>query len=321
MPIVASLWTQKAKRWSDFLVFSASRTVFLHNKDAVVQLLRSCFTATLDLKRTSISSNGGVGALLGHGFGYNFDGEINPVAPGILYLRIYKSIRDIMFMREEIISALMQSVSDIVCNGVPRHRLEKQKKAKFGSRYGQVSLATALTKVKAAASLAASLIWFGGLALVQSLVKETLPSWFICVHKAQYEEDSGVVATLGGYALAYFSLFCESLAFGVDSSSSTSKHRRKILQYHLEFIASAFDRKLSLGCHPATWHAYVTGFVSLMVECVPTWLLEVDAEVLKRVSNGLRHWNIELALSLLVAGGVGTMGAAAELITENGVSS
>lgn len=317
MPIVASLWTQKAKRWRDFLVFSGSRTVFLHNKDAVVQLLKSCFTATLELKSTSISSNGGVGALLGHGFGYNLDGEINPVAPGILYLRIYRSLRDIMFMREEIVSALMQSVSDIVCNGLPRHRLEKQKKAKFGMRYGQVSLATALTKVKVAASLAASLIWFGGLALVQSLFKETLPSWFICVHRAPHDEDSGVVATLGGYALAYFSLLCGSFAFGVDSSSSTSKHRRKILQYHLEFIASAFDRKISVGCHPATWHAYVTGFVSLMVKCVPIWLLEVDAEVLKRVSKGLRHWNEDLALALLVAGGVGTMGAAAELITEN----
>nr|XP_017226911.1 PREDICTED: mediator of RNA polymerase II transcription subunit 33A-like isoform X2 [Daucus carota subsp. sativus] len=145
MPIVASLWAQKARRWSDFLVFSASRTVFLHNKDAVVQLLRSCFTATLDLKGTAISSNGGVGALLGHGFGYNSDGEIKPVAPGILYLRIYRSIRDIMSMREEIVAALMQSVSDIVCNGLPKH-LRKPKKAKFGMRYGQISLATALTK-------------------------------------------------------------------------------------------------------------------------------------------------------------------------------
>ncbi|KAL8158128.1 hypothetical protein AgCh_002719 [Apium graveolens] len=316
MPIVASLWTQKAKRWRDFLVFSGSRTVFLHNKDAVVQLLKSCFTATLELKSTSISSNGGVGALLGHGFGYNLDSEINPIAPGILYLRIYRSIRDIMFMREEIVSALMQSVSAIVCNGLPRHRLEKQKKAKFGMSYGHVSLATALTKVKVAASLAASLIWFGGLALVQSLVKETLPSWFICVHRAPHDEESGVVATLGGYALAYFSLLCGSFAFGVDSSSPTSKHRRKMLQYHLEFIASALDRKISVGCHPATWHAYVTGYVSLMVRCVPTWLSEVDAEVLKRVSRGLRHWNEELSLSLLVAGGVGTMGAAAELITE-----
>lgn len=69
MPIVASLWVQKVKRWNDYLTFSASRTVFQQNRDAVVQLLKSCFTATLGL---SICSSGGVGALLGHGFGSHF---------------------------------------------------------------------------------------------------------------------------------------------------------------------------------------------------------------------------------------------------------
>ena len=71
MPIVASLWTLKAKRWSDFLIFSASRTVFLHNSDAAVQLLKSCFTATLGMNSSPISSSGGVGALLGQGFKYH----------------------------------------------------------------------------------------------------------------------------------------------------------------------------------------------------------------------------------------------------------
>jgi hypothetical protein len=65
MPIVAALWTQKVKRWTDFLIFSASRTVFHHNSDAVVQLLRSCFTATLGLSGSS-PGTGGVGSLLGN---------------------------------------------------------------------------------------------------------------------------------------------------------------------------------------------------------------------------------------------------------------
>lgn len=64
MPIVAALWTQKVKRWTDFLIFSASRTVFHHNNDAVVQLLRSCFAATLGLSGSS-PGTGGVGSLLG----------------------------------------------------------------------------------------------------------------------------------------------------------------------------------------------------------------------------------------------------------------
>ncbi|CAL5415993.1 unnamed protein product [Camellia sinensis] len=320
MPIVASLWTQKAKRWSDFLVFSASRTVFLHNNDAVVQLLKSCFTATLGLNVTPISSNGGVGALLGHGFGSHFYGGISPVAPGILYLRVYRSIRDMMFLREEIISLLMQSVRDIMCSVPPKESLEKMKKAKNGTRYGQVSLATAMTQVKLAASLGASLVWLsGGLALIQSLIKETLPSWFISVHRSELEEGSpGVVAMLGGYALAYFAVLCGAFAWGVDSSSSASKRRPKILGPHLEFVASALDGKISLGCNWAIWRAYVSGFLSLMVACTPTWVLEVDVEVLKRLSKGLRQWNEEeLAFALLGVGGVGTMGIAAELIIES----
>ncbi|GFZ14083.1 REF4-related 1 [Actinidia rufa] len=282
MPIVASLWTQKAKRWSDYLVFSASQTVFLHNNDAVVQLLKSCFTATLGLNVTPISSNGGVGALLGHGFGSHF--------------------------------------CEIACSAVSKDRMEKLKKAKNGIRYGQVSLATAMTQVKLAASLGASLVWLsGGSALVQSLIKETLPSWFISVHRSEQEESSGgVVAMLGGYALAYFATLCGAFSWGVDSSLSASRRRPRILGTHMEFLASALDGKISLGFNWATWCAYVSGFLSLMVACTPTWVLEVDMEVLKRLSKGLRQWNEEkLAFDLLSVDGVGTMGVAAELIIES----
>ncbi|XP_004486114.1 mediator of RNA polymerase II transcription subunit 33A isoform X2 [Cicer arietinum] len=319
MPIVASLWTQKAKRWSDFLIFSASRTVFLHNSDAVVQLVKSCFTATLGMSSSPISCSGGVGALLGHGFKSNLSGGICPVAPGILYLRAYRSIRDIVFLTEEIVSILMQSVREIVCGGLPKQRLKKSKATKDSIKYGQVSLAASMTRVKLAAALGASLVWIsGGLTLVQLLIKETLPSWFISVHRSDQEEKSnGMVAMLGGYALAYFAVLSGAFAWGVDSSSSASKRRPKVLGTHMEFLASALDGNISLGCDPATWRAYVSGFVSLMVSCTPNWVLEVDVHVLKRLSNGLRQLNEEeLALALLGAGGVGTMGAAAELIID-----
>ncbi|KAL2486958.1 Mediator of RNA polymerase II transcription subunit 33A [Abeliophyllum distichum] len=287
MPIVASLWTQKAKRWSDFLVFSASRTVFLHSNDAVVQLLKSCFSATLGLNGTCISSNGGVGSLLGHGFGSHFSGGISPVAPGILYLRVYRSIRDIMFLREEIVSLLMQIVKDITFTGFLRERFEKLKKVKNGMKHGHLSFAAAITKVKLAASLGASFMFLsGGLGLVQSLIKETLPSWFMSIHWSKQEGNSGAMLPL-------------------------------LRGCHLEFVASAVDGKISLGCDPVTWRAYVSGFLSLMVRCMPSWVIEVDVELLKRLSKGLRRWNEEeLALALLGVGGVGTMGAAAELIIE-----
>lgn len=324
MPIISSLWAQKAKRWSDFLVFSASRTVFHHSSDAVVQLLRSCFTSTLGVSPAHVYNNGSVGALLGHGFGSHFSGGMSPVAPGILYLRVHRSIRDIMFMTEEILSLLMSSVRDIANSGLPREKLDKLKKTgKTGMRYGQVSLASSMSRIKLAALLSASLVWIsGGLSLVQSLIKETLPSWFLSVHASDHDrgKSGAVVSMLSGYALAHFAVLCGTFAWGIDSASAASKRRPNILGAHLEFLASALDGKISLGCDAATWRAYVTGFVSLMVYCTQQWVLEVDVDVLKRMSKGLRQWNEdELALALLGLGGMGTMGAAAELILETGV--
>ncbi|KAH0978452.1 hypothetical protein GBA52_028171 [Prunus armeniaca] len=320
MPILASLWAQKVKRWSDYLVFTASQTVFHHNGDAVVQLLKSCFTSTLGLSSSRAYSNGSVGALLGHGFGSHFSGGISPVAPGILYLRVHRSVRDVMFMTEEVLSLLMFSVRDIASCGLPRDRVDRLKKTKHGMRYGQVSLAAAMARVRIAATLGATLVWIsGGSSLVQSLIKETLPSWFISTHGLDQEgrESGGMVAMLGGYALAYFAVLCGTFAWGVDSVTLASKRRPKVLGAHLEFLASALDGKISLGCDWAMWRAYVSGFVSLMVACTQKWVLEVDVEVLKRLSKELRRLNEEeLALALLGLGGVGAMGAAAELAIE-----
>ncbi|KAL0742754.1 hypothetical protein Bca4012_084267 [Brassica carinata] len=317
MPIVASLWTQKAKRWFDFLVFSASRTVFLHNPDAVVQLLRNCFSATLGLNAAPMSNDGGVGALLGHGFGSHFYGGISPVAPGILYLRMYRALRDTVSVTEVIFCLLIHSVEDIAQNRLSKENLKRLKTVKNGSRYGQSSLATAMTQVKLAASLSASLVWLtGGLGVVHLLIKETIPSWFLSVDKSDQEQrPSDLVAELRGHALAYFVVLCGAFAWGVDSRSAASKRRQGILGSHLEFLASALDGKISVGCETATWRAYVSGLVSLMVSCLPRWVAEVDAEVLKSLSNGLRQWGKdELAILLLSMGGIETMGDAVDFI-------
>uniref|UniRef100_A0A2P2LNA1 Mediator of RNA polymerase II transcription subunit 33A n=1 Tax=Rhizophora mucronata TaxID=61149 RepID=A0A2P2LNA1_RHIMU len=322
MPILASLWAQKVRRWNDFIVFSASQTVFHHNNDAVVQLLRSCFTSTLGCSPHA-SSTGGVGALLGHGFGSHFLGGISPVAPGILYLRVHRSVRDVMFVTEVVLSLLMTSVRDIANSGFPRETVEKLKKTKYSKRYGEASLASAMTRVKLAASLGASLVWIsGGLNLIQSLIKEILPSWFISAHGSEQEgtEPGGMLGMLRGYALAYFAMLCGTFAWGVESTSGVaSKRRPKILRAHLEFLASALDGKISLGCDWATARAYVLGFISLMVACSPAWVAEVDVDVLKRLAKGLRQLNEEeLALALLGHGGVSAMSTAAELILETG---
>ncbi|CAH9132701.1 unnamed protein product [Cuscuta epithymum] len=318
MPIIVSLWGQKIKRWSDYLTFSASRTVFHHNSDAVVQLLRVCFKATLGLNSSITASSGGVGALLGHGFVSHLSSGTCPVAPGIMYLRVHRCVRNTLFMTEEIISLVISSVEDISNSGLPVENLEKLKKTKYGLRYGQVSLAAAMTRLKVAASLGASLVWItGGLSLVQSLIKETLPSWFISVQKP--EPQTGV-EMLRGYALAYFTVLCLAFAMGVEPVLSPGSRRSKVLVRHMEFLVSALDGKISLGCNEATWRAYLSGFVSAMVVSTPNWVREVDVAVVKKLSQGLKQWKEEeLAVALLGVSGVGGMAKAAEMIIERGV--
>ncbi|XP_020595265.1 mediator of RNA polymerase II transcription subunit 33B-like [Phalaenopsis equestris] len=316
MPIVAALWTQKVKRWSDFLIFSASRTVFHHNNDAIVQLLRSCFTATLGLSGDQMSSNGSAGSLLGHGFGSHFCGGLSPVAPGILYLRVYRCLKDIVLLTEDILSIMMQSVKQIADTVVSKEKIEKLKKTKHGLRYGQVSLAAAMAQVKVAAALGATFVWLsGGSGLIQGLIQEMLPSWFLSVHELDEEGNSGgLVYSLGGYALAYFTLLCGMFAWGIDKTSP-SKRRPRVIEAHMEFLASALDGKISLGCDLSLWRAYVSGFLGLVVECAASWVMEVNLGVVKRLSRGLRNWNQdELALALLRKRGVEAMGAAAEVI-------
>lgn len=318
MAIISALWVQKAKRWTDYLVFSASRTVFHHNSNAVVQLLRVCFNAAISLPPSF--SGGCVGGLLGHGFGSHCSGGISPVAPGILYLRVYRNVRDVMFMTEEIVSLLMHTVKDIVSTDIPFEKLKKPKNGII-MRYGEVSLSAAMNRIKLAASLGASLVWITGrLNLIQSLIKETLPSWFISGHKSDSSkgDSGGMIGMLMGYALAYFAVLSGAFGWGVGPASSGSKKRPIILGAHLEFMASALDGKISLGCNKATWRAYVSAFVSLMVTCAPKWACEVDVAVLKRLSKGLRKWDEEeLALTLLEISGVNAMGAAAEMIIES----
>ncbi|XP_050240388.1 mediator of RNA polymerase II transcription subunit 33A-like [Quercus robur] len=319
MPIVASLWCQKVKRMFDYFVFSASRTVFLQNHSAVVKLLQSCFTATLGINSSPISSNGGVAVLLGNGLKFPFN-DWSPVAPGILFLHAIRSLKGTILIAEDILSLLMHSVREIACSGLHRETLEKMKSTKNIVRSGNVSFAAALARVKLMASLGASLVYIcGGFSLVQPLFKETLTSWLISPHSSELEGRSeGMVEVLMGYALAYFAFLCGAFGWGVDSASHASNWRHDILKGHMKFLANALDGKISLGCHRATWHVYVSEFLSLMTDCAPTWVLNTDVNALKSISRGLKQWNNEkLALALLVISGAGNMGAVAEFIIEN----
>ena len=90
------------------------------------------------------------------------------------------------------------------------------------------------------------------------------------------------------------------------------------MRSHLEFLASALDGKISLGCNMSLWQAYVSGFLELVVDRAPCLLHEVDLKVLKKLSIGLRQWKEkELAVAILCRGGPEAMGVAAELILDS----
>ncbi|KAI5429401.1 hypothetical protein KIW84_034130 [Lathyrus oleraceus] len=315
MPVLTSLWIQKVRRWSDYFVLRASGTVFHHNRDAVVQLLKSCFTSTLGFGTTSMSNDGGVGALLGHGLPFQVASGVSPVAPGILYLKVYRSIGDITFLNKEIMSILMLSVRDLVRSELSKGTI---KKTKNGMKCGQFSFFRYMACAKHAALLGASLIWIsGGQKLVQSLIIDTVTSWFLSANKWKHngEQPGALVAKLSGHALAYFVMLSAAFAWGIDHYSVPPNQRALVIGMHLEFLATILEKKASLCCHRATWQAYVSGFLKLMLGCTPRWVQEVDVELLKRLSKGLRGLNEdELALSLLEVGGIGVMGAAAEMI-------
>ncbi|WJX65243.1 hypothetical protein P8452_49925 [Trifolium repens] len=51
------------------------------------------------------------------------------------------------------------------------------------------------------------------------------------------------------------------------------------------------DGKISLRCDCATWRAYVSGFMSLMVSCTPPWIEELDVGMLKEKEIS-KSWNM-----------------------------
>lgn len=319
-PIVAALWAQKVRRWHDFIVFNSARTVFMQNKCAVSQLLRSCFASALGSTNTimpRLAVHGGVGALLGHGFSsHSSPGGMSPVAPGILYLRIYRSMYDTMFITEEILSLMVGTVRDLVAAGMNGECSGQSLKTAQRLKSHHLSLANALARVKQASSLGASLLCLtGGLGLVQMLYQETLPTWFLSGNGTKPKTTESASA-LEGYTLAHFSFLCGACAWGIDASSF-SKRRAKVVGIHMDFMARALDGKISLGCEHATWRAYTLGFLAMVVNCAPNWISEVNLETLKRLATRLRWWHEpELAIALLERGGPRAMSAAAELVGD-----
>ncbi|KAK8956571.1 Mediator of RNA polymerase II transcription subunit 33A [Platanthera zijinensis] len=301
MSIIGALWAQKVRRWHDFIVLTGTRSPFARDKAAVAQLIRSCFSSFLGAD----AAHCGISGLLGHSI--SNQGSRLPVAPGYLYLRSCRSFHDAHFVNTVVLNLIIEHTRAAVV-GQSRSRL-------LSSRS---SLAAAASVVRHVASLGTSMLCVaGGPLLVQVLYEETLPSMLLSAAEA----GPGGAATrlLEGYAMAYFLVLSGAFIWGAGKATPglkaffSSRHGRAV-GIHFEFVAGVVDGKVSVGCDAATWRAYASCLVGLMVRYAPTWIPAIGKGTLRKLAAGLRGWQEwDLALALLERGGLGSV----ELVVES----
>lgn len=311
MPIIGSLWAQKVRRWHDFIVVSVSRSAFIQNREAVAQLLRSCFTSFLGSQHLSSSvmpSQRGANGLLGTVISAR--GLCPPVAPGFLYLRSCRTIYDVQYLNNVILEIVAEFARKLGARGASKDALRLKST--------QVSLAVAAAKAKEVATLGASLLCVaGGLKLVQDLYQEIMPTWLLSARHDKLDKVTSESRILEGYAMAYLMVLSGALTWGVETKKPqwALSLRSRVIGVHMDFVAGVLDGNIALGCDPATWKAYVCCLVGLIVSFAPLWIRKVKMETLRKIAYGLRAWReSELALSLLERGGPATMGSAAEFL-------
>lgn len=308
MPIISALWAQKVRRWHNFIVVSCCRSVIRQDQEAIAQLLRSCFATFLEPLHVS-ATPGGVTGLLGNSVA-SHGGRIR-LTPGFLYLRTCRTTHNVHFVNDVILEQVAESarMSAIGWTHAGSARLKS----------GKASLATAAAWAKEVAVLGASLLCAsGGGQLVRILYTETMPTWLISFREQKVGVAAGPASCImEGYALAYLLFISGTFAWGIGSTSVVplaSSRRTRVVGIHMDFMARALEGNVSLGCDPATWKAYVSSFVGLVVTYAPAWIPELKQETLRKLANGLRGWHeCELALALLERGGEAAIGYIAEL--------
>lgn len=311
--IISSLWAQKVRRWHNFIVVSCSRSVFGQSKEAVAQILRSCFTSFLGSLNSSnplLTKQNSINGLLGRMVAT--PGAFPTLAPGLFYLRSYRMMPDIRHVNDVIVGLVTEYARESAA------RWTNSDSPRLKSSQASLSLATVRTKE--IATLGASLLCVsGGFQLVQVLYRETIPTWFLSSKEEKPNQVSSVARILEGYAMAYMLMLSGSFVWGIgEKARSCSFSRRgRIIGRHMDFLARVLEGNISVCCDPATWKAYVSCLVGLVVKCAPAWIQEVKAETLRTLAGGLRGWHeCELALSLLERGGISTIESVVELINN-----
>lgn len=311
VPIIGSLWAQKARRWHDFIVVSCARAVFRRNKEAVAQLLRSCFSSflgSLNVSTSLLTNQSSIIRMLGSTIAV--PGACQSLAPGFLYLRSCRTIQELQYVNDAIVGLIAEYARESATRwaSTDSSRLKSS----------QASLSLAAAKAREVAILGASLLCVsGGLNLVQELYRKTIPTWLLSFREEKLGEVSAVSLVLEGYAMAYMLVLSGSFLWGIGPTtpSWTLSRRARIVGAHMDFLARVLEGNMSLGCHPATWKAYVSCLVGLVVSFAPAWIQDVKLETLRKLASGLRGWHeCELALSLLERGGIAAIGSVAELV-------
>ncbi|XP_052161904.1 mediator of RNA polymerase II transcription subunit 33A-like [Oryza glaberrima] len=302
MPIIAALWTQKVRRWHDFIILSCLRSPFGRDKDAVAQLIQSCFSSFLrsSCSGSDFTANRGVGALMGDAI--TGQGLQLPMAPGFIYLRTCRTFHDTYFVSEVILKQVIEW-ADKLANGFSSSGPPQLKS-------GRTPLSSAACMAHQVAMLGGGLLCVaGGPLLVQVLYEETLPTLLLSAREESMKDPGPVSSTLQGYAMANMLFFCGSLLWGAERTSPVMKlsflsRRPRVVGNHMDFMAGVLDGHILLGCDHGTWKAYVSRFVFLVVKFVPSWLRDIKLDTLKKIASGLRSWNEhDLALALLERGG------------------
>ncbi|XP_038693797.1 mediator of RNA polymerase II transcription subunit 33A-like isoform X2 [Tripterygium wilfordii] len=309
--IIGSLWSQKIRRWHNFIVVTCSRAMLIRKKEAVSQLLRSCFISFLGSMNASTSpmtNQSGVKALLGSLVAP--PGVRPSLAPGFLFLRSCRTIHSIQFVND-IIIGLVAEYTRVLPMRLPRtdsFRLKSSAASQF----------VAAAKAREAATLGASLICVaGGMELVKELYLETIPTWLLSSREEKTGEVGSRSCILEGYAMAYMLISAGSYEWGVraEPPSWAFSIRAQIVGSHMDFLARVLEKNISVGCHPITLKAYVSSLIGLLISRTPAWIQEMKLETLTKLASGLREWQQQkLALSLLERGGIAAFGSVVEIV-------
>ncbi|XP_066314296.1 mediator of RNA polymerase II transcription subunit 33B-like [Miscanthus floridulus] len=314
--IIGALWSQKVRRWHDFIILTCSQSPFTRDNTAVAQLIRSCFSSFLGPLvdgRSCFVANRGVANLLGQ----TFDEKAHrlAVAPGFLYMRSCWLFPNNSFVCEEILEVVIERAHAIAnaCSSDRPARL----------RSDSLPLSAASSLVEQIASLAATMLCHaGGVNLIRLLYEQIIPTLLLSGGEAKLGSAGQVCSIIEGYTLAYVLLFSGARIWGVGETSPaytsiyTSK-RQRVVDRHLEFMARVMEGNIVLGCGDATWRSYVLCFVNLLVNFVPTWIPEVKLKTLQKLASGLQRWHEgDLALSLLERGGTKTVTSVVESLLQ-----